>query len=129
MRERLAALEAILPTLATKADIASIGQKIVETDVAIKNWMIATIVSLLFGIGALVFTASSFLMSNLQGIKSDVQRSLDLVQTQVRSTPPTQLTGSPQPPVVIQLTPEMLDALYKRPAPAAPASSRNPPKR
>lgn len=96
MQSRVTALETrldtILPTLATREDMHKI-------DASIKTWMIATVATLLFGMGALIFTVGTSLNSGLNSIKSDVQRSVDIAQaaqSSARAAPGTQ-------PVVIQL--------------------------
>lgn len=118
-----AKLEATLPTLATKEGIASLGQEMHKMDASLKTWMVGTICTLVFGFAALVFTAGTFLNSNLQGIKADVQRSIDIAQSKTQS----QQSQSP-PPVVIQLSPEMLPAAYKREPEQKKATSEQPQK-
>lgn len=63
--ERLAAMEArwdaILPTLATKADIAEVRAEIHKGIVETQRWMIATIIGLFIGFGGLFLAMSNIL--------------------------------------------------------------------
>jgi hypothetical protein len=57
--ERVAQIEALLPTLATKADIGDIRADFRKTDAEIKAWMIATVISLFLGFAGLFFAMNS----------------------------------------------------------------------
>lgn len=84
MEKRLTALEtrleAVLPTLATKEDFALLRGDMHENNSSIKNWMIATIISLFLGFAGLFFAMSNSL----------------------KPSPPSVTSASPAP-VVIQL--------------------------
>ena len=65
MNERLTALETkletVLPTLSTKADLAELRADMHDNNSSIKNWMIATIISLFVGFAGLFFAMSNAL--------------------------------------------------------------------
>lgn len=67
MNERVARLEerfaATLPNLATKADVAALGD-------SIKTWMIATITGMMFGLAAIIFATVSSINAQLGAGKS-----------------------------------------------------------
>lgn len=64
-KERLKVLEtkwdAVIPTLATKTDIAALSGDMHKMDASIKTWMVATIIGLFLGFSGLIFTASGLL--------------------------------------------------------------------
>ncbi|WP_396615020.1 hypothetical protein ACHZ97_11220 [Lysobacter soli] len=61
MNERVAKLEALIPTLATKADIGEVRGDLHKMDASIVRWMIATIVGLFLGFAGLFFTVSNLM--------------------------------------------------------------------
>jgi hypothetical protein len=50
MSERLAKIEAMLPTLATKSDLASVGTSVEAVRGDIKGWMLATVLTIIAAI-------------------------------------------------------------------------------
>ena len=68
--ERLAALEArfdaVLPTLATKADIESVKTEIHKSSSDTHKWMIATVIGLFLGFGGLFLAMSNALKPSQQ---------------------------------------------------------------
>lgn len=60
--ERTARLEALLPTLATRNDLAQLEghltAQMAQLDSSIKGWMLATVISLFLGFSGLIFTAT-----------------------------------------------------------------------
>ncbi len=58
MELRLTAIETLMPTLATKADVAEMRADLHKADSSIKAWMIATIIGLFFGFAGLFFAMS-----------------------------------------------------------------------
>lgn len=67
MEARLTALETkwdtVVPTLATKSDMAELRVEIHKMDASIKTWMIATVIALFLGFSGLFFTVTSGLKS------------------------------------------------------------------
>lgn len=65
--KRISAIETVLPTLATKADLnlgmAELRADLHKMDASIKTWMIATIIGLFFGFAGLFFTMNNSLKS------------------------------------------------------------------
>lgn len=61
--KRLTAIETVLPTLATKTDVADLRADLYKMDASIKTWMIATIIGLFFGFAGLFFAMSNSLKS------------------------------------------------------------------
>lgn len=61
VEQRLTALETILPTLATKTDIAEVRAEIHKGIVETQRWMIATIIGLFIGFGGLFLAMSNLL--------------------------------------------------------------------
>lgn len=57
--ERITGIEAILPTLATKADISEVRADIHKADASIRTWMIATVIGLFLGFAGLFLAVSS----------------------------------------------------------------------
>jgi hypothetical protein len=57
--ERITSIEAILPTLATKADISEVRADIHKADASIRTWMIATVIGLFLGFAGLFLAVSS----------------------------------------------------------------------
>jgi hypothetical protein len=127
MRNRVTALETrfdtILPSLSTKADIEGVRSDIHRTDAAIKAWMLGTIVSLLFGFGGLIIAGGTLLNSNLQSIKTDVQRVADHAEASRAAASSEASFGSPANE--IRMSPEALQAILKaKPAPASSTPRR-----
>ena len=58
MELRLTAIETLMPTLATRADVAEMRADLHKADSSIKAWMIATIIGLFFGFAGLFFAMS-----------------------------------------------------------------------
>lgn len=61
MEARVATLEAIIPTLMTKADGESIKAEIHKNTIDIQRWMIATVIGLFLGFGGLFLAMSTAL--------------------------------------------------------------------
>ena len=80
VKERIAKLEALFPTLATKADLGELRADVHKVDASIKTWMIATVLGMI-GAGA----AMSFGLFN--AARAPVR---------VEATPP-------QPPIIITI--------------------------
>jgi hypothetical protein len=59
MSERIGRVEAILPTLATKADIGEVRADLHKADASTKAWMVATVISLFLGFCGLILTLKS----------------------------------------------------------------------
>lgn len=59
MAERISKVEAILPTLATKADIGEVRADLHKADASTKAWMVATVISLFLGFCGLILTLRS----------------------------------------------------------------------
>ena len=93
---RLAKIEAIVPTLATRADIETVRADLHKMDASIVRWMIGTIIALFIGFAGLFFTMSNSINGALERAS--------------QSTAPV-----PQPPIVINV-----------PAPAAPTPAQEP---
>ena len=66
MEARIAKLEAVIPTLATKVDVEGVRTDIHKMDASIKTWMIATIITLFLGFAGLFFTMSTSINGALE---------------------------------------------------------------
>lgn len=100
VNERVAKIEALLPTLATKADIGEIRADFRKTDAEIKAWMIATVISLFLGFAGLFFAMNA-----------------------VRKEP-----GAPPAPTIIQIpayTPDTTRGLSQQATPPVPVPVRD----
>ncbi|GLQ45653.1 hypothetical protein GCM10007862_07040 [Dyella lipolytica] len=123
MEKRLTTLETrldtILPTLATKSDMEGIRGDISKTDTALTRWMLGTVIALLFGFASLIFAGGSLLNSNLSGIKSDVQRAIDLAATKQAGAPPANsqhvaaIDAAASNTVTIQGSPQAVQAMFQ----------------
>lgn len=89
MDERLTALEAhfnaVLPTLATKADIEALRADMYKMSTDTHRWMLASLIGMFLGFGGLYFASS---------------RELRAPASQV-ATPPAVTQQVAQPPVII----------------------------
>lgn len=65
MSERISKVEAILPTLATKADIGEVRADLHKADASTKAWMVATAISLFLGFCGLILTLKSSVQAPL----------------------------------------------------------------
>lgn len=88
MDARLAKLEAVVPTLATKADMEGVRADLHKMDASIVRWMIATVLTLFLGFAGLFFT-----------MQSSINGALDRAASQVKQ----QQAVAPAPTVTIQL--------------------------
>lgn len=119
MDARLAKLEAVVPTLATKADMEGVRADLHKMDASIVRWMIATVLTLFLGFAGLFFT-----------MQSSINGALDRAASQVKQ----QQAVAPAPAVTIQLPPTMQlsltpnDRLTSEP-PAPPNAETAPKKR
>ncbi|PSD33785.1 hypothetical protein C7E17_00155 [Stenotrophomonas maltophilia] len=107
MESRVSKLEAILPTLATKADVESVRGDLHRMDASIVRWMIATVIALFLGFAGLFFTMSSTINGALE-----------------RATkPPSVESGRPEipQPIIIQVP------VQSQPQAPAPAPAQAPP--
>jgi hypothetical protein len=59
--KRITAIETLMPTLATKTDMAEMRADFHGMDASIKTWMIATILGLFFGFAGLFFAMNNSL--------------------------------------------------------------------
>lgn len=66
MESRVAKIEAIIPTLATKADVEAVRGDLHKMDASITRWMIATVISLFLGFAGLFFTMSNTINGALE---------------------------------------------------------------
>ncbi len=66
MDSRLAVLEALIPNLATKADVEGVRSDLHRMDASIVRWMIATVLTLFLGFAGLFFTMQSSINSALE---------------------------------------------------------------
>lgn len=74
MESRISKLEALIPTLATKADIGEVRADLHKMDASIVRWMIATVIGLFLGFAGLFFTVSSaFKGSSMQPVAAQPQ--------------------------------------------------------
>lgn len=96
MRERLAKLEAVLPTLASKADVEGVRADIHKMDASITRWMIATIIALFLGFAGLFFTMSNSISGSLE--RATKANSSPSVPTPIVIQIPAQPPDPVQPP-------------------------------
>ncbi len=93
MRERIAKLEAILPTLATKADIESVRVDIEKGQKENRAWMLATVLALFVGILALGNFLATGLRESMRPQSAPAQQAPLIIQVpgvapQTASQPP-----------------------------------------
>lgn len=92
MRERLARLEAILPTLATKADVEGVRTDLHKMDAAIVRWMLATVIGLFLGFAGLFFT----MQNGINGALDRAIRSTAIPSAPVQPPPAAEPHQRPQ---------------------------------
>jgi hypothetical protein len=80
-------IDAIVPTLATKADIEVLRAEMHKMSAEGYRWMVASMIGMSIGFGGLYFAAN---------------RSFD-ARPAAQAVPPAVVQGAPQPPVVIYL--------------------------
>lgn len=66
MEARLTALETIIPTLATKADVAEVRADIAKGISETQKWMVATVIGMMIGFGGLFLAMSNALKPSPQ---------------------------------------------------------------
>jgi len=108
MRDRLTKLEALLPTLATKADLGDLKVELEKGHKENRAWMLATVIALFLG----TLAVGNFLAAGLKESTKD-------------SVPKE--TTVPQP-IIIQLPAQTPPPLPSQ-APTSPPSPPSPPKR
>lgn len=95
MEARVAAIEAILKTLASKVDVEMLRTDLHKMDASIKTWMIATIIALFLGFAGLFFSMSNSLNTALNGLHD--RASVPQAQAPIVIQVPAQ-AGPAQPP-------------------------------
>jgi len=94
MRERIARVEAVIPTLATKADVAELRADIERGQKENRAWMLATVLGLFVGILAV---GSFFLNGSTRAASTPAQPPPIIINvpnnqaTPVPATPPSDL--------------------------------------
>lgn len=99
MDVRVAKIESIIPTLATKADVEGVRGDLHKMDASITRWMIATVIALFLGFAGLFFTMSST-------INSALERAVKPAAVQPASPLIIQLPAQPQPQVPVETPPQ-----------------------
>jgi hypothetical protein len=92
MEDRLAKLEAVIPTLATRVDVEGLRTDLHKMDASIVRWMIATVLTLFLGFAGLFFT----MQNSINGALDRTARSL--VQPATERQPPQSTQ-----PIIIQM--------------------------
>jgi len=84
---RLTKLEAIIPTLMTKADGESIKTDIHKNTIDIQRWMIATVIGLFLGFGGLFLAMSTALKPSPPGVSSQLPIIINVPATPAAPSP------------------------------------------
>jgi hypothetical protein len=93
MESRVSKLEALIPTLATKADVGEVRGDIHKMDASIVRWMLATVVGLFLGFAGLFFALSNSLKPSAAPVAAQAQAPQPIViqlPAAPASTPPLQ---------------------------------------
>lgn len=101
METRVAKLEAILPTLATKSDTAEVKAEVHKVDASIKTWIITTTAAVFFGVTGLFFT---------------IYNSLNTQFATLRTSAPATTQPLPPPPIIINVPQAAQPASVQQPA-------------
>ncbi|UGQ44920.1 hypothetical protein [Massilia endophytica] len=101
VHSRLAHIEAILPTLATKADVEALHAEMLRVASETQKWMFASVIGIFIGFGGLFLAMGNFYLKQ-QPPPPPVQAS-PAPQPAAGAAPPVQQWGSvtinpPQPP-------------------------------